>query len=398
LVGLLAGANAAAQSRTDLEKLETEIESTKGREAELGTASKALASELRRLRQQSIAAAWSAQESEAELTRLERKLRKTKAAARARKRALKKQRRQMAGTLSALAQLSRNPPRALLLSPKRPIEVVRQAMLLRATLPVLQNRAKDLRAKLAALAETRKSAARQRDRLASAQREHKTRTRRLDKLIARQTLLLKRTETERQRVAGRLEKLAREARDLKELFARLEEERARARQVPERPGSASPIPPGGQAAGSNVIAALPKPDILRRFPDEGTITLPARGRIARQYGESTGFGNTAKGITIETRSVAQIVAPFDGRIVFSGPFRGYGQILIIEHDGGYHTLLAGLDRIDGHFGQWVLAGEPIGVMADAEPGGSKFYFELRRRGQSINPLPWFAEYRKKFSG
>ncbi len=66
---------------------------------------------------------------------------------------------------------------------------------------------------------------------------------------------------------------------------------------------------------------------------------------------------------LEIRAGAQIVAPFDGRIAFEGPFRSYGQILIIEHGGGYHTVLAGLDRVDAVVGQWLLAGEPVGPMA-----------------------------------
>ena len=143
---------------------------------------------------------------------------------------------------------------------------------------------------------------------------------------------------------------------------------------------------------------FPKPAMLRAFPDSGPITLPANGHVTRRYGESTGFGNTAKGITVKTRDAAQVVAPYDGRVVFSGPFRGYGKILIIEHDGGYHSLLAGLDRIDGRVGQWILAGEPVGVMGQSADAAPDLYFELRRRGQSINPLPWLAEYWKNTRG
>ncbi len=103
---------------------------------------------------------------------------------------------------------------------------------------------------------------------------------------------------------------------------------------------------------------------------------------------------------LETRAGAQIVAPFDGRIAFEGPFRSYGQILIIEHGGGYHTVLAGLDRVDAVVGQWLLAGEPVGSMAPVgAPQGSgdlsaagrpKLYLELRRNGQPVDPVPWFS--------
>jgi septal ring factor EnvC (AmiA/AmiB activator) len=72
--------------------------------------------------------------------------------------------------------------------------------------------------------------------------------------------------------------------------------------------------------------------------------------------------------------------------------------LIIEHGGRYHTLLAGLERIDAIAGQWVLAGEPIGLMGRAEEDDPLLYLELRRTGQPINPLPWFATTDYKVQG
>jgi septal ring factor EnvC (AmiA/AmiB activator) len=121
------------------------------------------------------------------------------------------------------------------------------------------------------------------------------------------------------------------------------------------------------------------------------------GRVARRYGETDELGQSARGVALETRPGAQVVAPFDGRIMFAGPFRGYGQILIIEHGDGYHSLLAGLERIDGAVGQWLVAGEPVGAM---KSGGAKpkLYLELRRHGQPINPLPFLATRDDKGTG
>jgi septal ring factor EnvC (AmiA/AmiB activator) len=108
-------------------------------------------------------------------------------------------------------------------------------------------------------------------------------------------------------------------------------------------------------------------------------------------------GNVEKGITIETRSAAQVIAPYAGQVVFAGQFRGYGLLLIIEHGEGYHTLLAGMDRIDSTVGQRVVAGEPVGVMGQTE-GKPTLYVELRRNGQPVNPLPWLTARKDKVSG
>src|SRR5262249_44406467 len=125
----------------------------------------------------------------------------------------------------------------------------------------------------------------------------------------------------------------------------------------------------------------------------GTMPFPVAGNLTARFGEASqaagDAGLLSKGITITARAGAQVVAPFDGIIAFSAPFRGYGQLLIIEHSEGYHTLLAGMGHIDVSVGQRVLAGEPVGVMENA--GAPALYVELRRDGQPINPLPWLAE-------
>jgi septal ring factor EnvC (AmiA/AmiB activator) len=117
-----------------------------------------------------------------------------------------------------------------------------------------------------------------------------------------------------------------------------------------------------------------------------------------RYGQATETGLTRKGITIETGSGAQVVIPHDGTVVFAGPFKGYGWLLIIEHSEGYHSLLAGLDRIDNVIGQQVLSGEPAGIMGDLKNGPPLLYVELRRDGQPINPLPWLAASKIKVNG
>ena len=110
----------------------------------------------------------------------------------------------------------------------------------------------------------------------------------------------------------------------------------------------------------------------------------------------TKAGIHAKGITLETRRRAQVITPYDGVVLFAGPFRGYGQLLIIEYGDGYHILLAGMDRIDAAVGQSLLAGEPVGTMTDAS--SPELYVELRHDGQPINPLPWLTAGKGKGQG
>ncbi|MEN8198174.1 MAG: peptidoglycan DD-metalloendopeptidase family protein, partial [Pseudomonadota bacterium] len=171
---------------------------------------------------------------------------------------------------------------------------------------------------------------------------------------------------------------------------RLEEEQRRLAEAARAPAGK----PGDEAASVARAAALVKPAGIRPFPAKGPITDPVSGRIVKQYGTRNKYGQTERGVTYATRPGAQIVAPHDGLIAFAGPFEGYGHILIIEHDGGYHTLLAGLERLDTSVGQWVLTGEPVGAMGNSaiDKGSDTvgLYLELRRKGQPIDPNRWIA--------
>jgi septal ring factor EnvC (AmiA/AmiB activator) len=132
---------------------------------------------------------------------------------------------------------------------------------------------------------------------------------------------------------------------------------------------------------------------------EGRMPFPARGRIVGRFGQTNmEAGSATRGIVLETRPGAQVIAPYDGQVVFAGPFRGYGLLLIIEHGEGYHTLLAGMARVDCVVGQHLLVGEPVGVMGSQAEGKPHLYVELRHNGQPVNPLPWLSAHKAKVTG
>lgn len=130
---------------------------------------------------------------------------------------------------------------------------------------------------------------------------------------------------------------------------------------------------------------------------KGRLPLPANGKRIIAFGDKAQTSKS-NGIVLETRPGAQVTAPSDGWIVFAGVFRSYGQILIINAGDGYHILLAGLSQIDVQLGQFVLAGEPVGLMsgasrdAKAKPPASApvLYIEFRKDGRSIDPAPWWV--------
>ncbi len=134
---------------------------------------------------------------------------------------------------------------------------------------------------------------------------------------------------------------------------------------------------------------------------KGTLELPAAGTIVKAFGAPDAYGGAEKGVSLATPPLATVASPVDGSVVFSGPYRTYGQLLIINAGGGYYVVLAGMDRINVATRQFVLAGEPVATMGDgaqrtataAAIGAAQpiLYIEFRKDGAAIDPGPWWAK-------
>jgi septal ring factor EnvC (AmiA/AmiB activator) len=222
-------------------------------------------------------------------------------------------------------------------------------------------------------------------------------------LLRRKAELQRQTAAQAAEADARSAKLAAEAKDVRELIEKLarqrqqEEEEQRRRQEElrqqEQLQQQQQEQQQKQQQKQQGQAKRPvSPGNIRAFPKAlGSLAAPVAGRLVARFGATDESGSPSKGILLETRPQAAVVAPFDGQVLFRGPFRSYGEILIIQHAGGYHSLLAGLARSDATVGQWVLAGEPVGVMGLSENGGPKLYMELRRDGHPVDPAPWLGK-------
>ena len=122
------------------------------------------------------------------------------------------------------------------------------------------------------------------------------------------------------------------------------------------------------------------------------------GKVVREFGARRGNGPTSQGIHIKIENVSDVVSLRPGKVVFSGTFRTYGLLLIIEHGRGYHSLLSGFGRIYGQVGDFVRAGEPVGLMDDSTGRESVLYVEVRRKGKPINPTGWLDQIDREVRG
>jgi len=296
--------------------------------------------------------------------------------------------------LAALQRIGRRPPPALIASPEDALQSVRTAMVLGAVLPEMRDQVAALARDLSGLVDVRKQIAGERDSLKKQLVSLGDERTRMSALIAerqkQQTEREKALAAERTRAAD----LARQAGNLKDLIARLEQGLDPATRTAREGG------PGEQRQS---LAALHDPGRLApavAFTSlRGRVPIPVNGVKLKVFGDPDGTGGSEKGVSIATRAGAQVTAPADGWVVYAGPFRSYGQLLILNVGGGYHVLLAGMDRISVDLGQFVLAGEPVAVMGNGShvaailaTGSSQpvLYVELRKDGSPVDPGPWWA--------
>jgi septal ring factor EnvC (AmiA/AmiB activator) len=370
--GLAVQAADKAPTAGKLEKVEQQIEATKERKDRLAQDAAELASEAAKLRAQAIELAGAIQEREEEVSELETRLEHLGDLEKDLLAALERRRQQMTSTLGAIERIARRPPEALAFGAGTPADQVRSAMLLSRVAPALRADAEALGRELGELTALRQDIEAERENLAKATEALKGERATLARLAERKARELRRSLAEARAEDQRLGRLAAEATDLRSLLAKIEEAETRRAEK--------------EAEKERVALAGPT----------GNLPLPARGDIVRRFGQANEVGQPARGLSIRTRREAQVVAPFEGEVVFAGPFRGFGLLLITAHADGYHSLLAGFGRIDVAVGQNVHSGEPVGQMGeDAAP---TLYVELRRKGDPVNPLPWLAASKRKVSG
>lgn len=303
--------------------------------------------------------------------------------------------------LAALQRIGRRPPPAIAVRPSDALAAVRSAILLNAVMPELRIETEALAADLAELNRLRGVIAQEKKNLSGD-------AMRLAEEKSRLELLLSAKRREREKTAQQLaqekrksEKLAEKAGTLKELIASLESEIDSAREAAEKSRQAAELAKNAPARDRDPFADPGRLSPAVTFVEtKSQLPRPVAGELIRDFGQEDEFGSQAEGQSIGTRAGSRVTSPADAWVVYAGPFRSFGQLLILNTGDGYHVLLAGMDRIDAELGQFVLAGEPVGVMgltkwASASTfglGSSQpvLYVEFRKDGRAIDPTPWWA--------
>lgn len=292
----------------------------------------------------------------------------------------------LAEVLAALQRMGLNPPPAILVRPEDALSSVRSAILLGAVVPELRGQTEALVADLEELGKVMASIRQERERLAAKRVEQAEEQERLSLLLKEKQRMQARAEERMQEEQAQAENLAERAQSLQELIASLEGEIDTLREAIEKSRG---------EADAGLSEALP---FAQR---KGLVALPVAGELAGRFGEDDSAGSSLKGDIVRTQSGAIVTAPADGTVLYAGPFRSYGQLLILNPGDGYHIVLAGMDRLNVSLGQSLLAGEPVGVMGEARLASiaastvgntvPELYIEFRKDGKPIDPGPWWEQ-------
>ncbi|QOG21134.1 MULTISPECIES: murein hydrolase activator EnvC family protein [Bradyrhizobium] len=400
--------DAIKQREQELEAARARQKSAEEAQAKLKAEISSLGQDRTQLNQQLIDTAANVRTVETKIDEAEARLRTLSGREQEMRSSLDSRRADIVEVLAALQRAGRRTPPALLVRPEDALQSLRTAMLLGAVVPELRGRAEKIASELGELVALRKTIASERDQLASDRDRVRNDQTRLAALIDERQRQQASREKDLDAESSRAIALSRQVGDLQGLITKMEQDLQSAAKAAEKAAEAARQAEAKAAASANASAKSGPgafKDRSRTTPAiafasaKGLLPLPVNGNKIRDFGGSDGVGGVQKGISLATKPGSQVTTPCDGWVVYSGPFRSYGQLLILNAGGGYHVLIAGMERISVNIGQFVLTGEPVATMGSTSQVASilatnasqpVLYVEFRKDGTPIDPGPWWA--------
>lgn len=389
------------RSRAELEAIEQSIAANVALRKKLEAEVESVRADRGRLNTSLIETADKLRAGEQRLGALEIRLSALEGNERAIRESLAMRRDLIAEVLAALQRMGRKPPPAIFVRPEDILSSVRAAIALGAVMPELRAETQTLSNDLQSLVRLKEGIAGERNRIAQETRVLQEDRLRLAGLVEARQQQLRETEKSAGAESQRAAALAKQAGSLRDLIQKFESEIAAATRAAEQAQKAEEER-AREMPGR--LASLAAKDPARLQPKisfaqaQGSLNLPVSGAILRKFGDPDEAGAATRGITLAGRKGGIVTAPADAWVAYAGPFRSFGQLLILNAGGGYYILLAGMDRMTVELGQFVLAGEPVAMLgqtaAQAAFAGPDInqpvlYVEFRKDGTSIDPTPWW---------
>ncbi|MCP4933071.1 MAG: peptidoglycan DD-metalloendopeptidase family protein [bacterium] len=415
--------NKANKARKQLQRYKQQLKRTRARQKGVEHNVSILDEERSRLNKLLISTARRVQDGEGMLSRIELRLGELSGNETKIRSSLAQRHGKIATLLASMQRIGRQPPPVIFTQRADALKMVRSAMLLRSLYPQLKGQADELATKLTALVRVSSNIRSERNRLKKQSIMLNSNRVSIKKLMSQKKARLAARKSQLLNLRNVTKLHTKSVSSLSELITKLNKEIAKNSRL----GQYEKKLAGGKAGKSNKKLAFLNPARIEPAVEfaktRGVLPLPVSGKKIQSFGDNNKIGSRSKGMVIETRAKAQVTAPSDGWIVYAGKFRRYGNLLIINAGGGYHILLAGMERIDVVLGQFVLAGEPVALMGAKKASGRNtkiathesftkkvlakiagvgrnkiagkplpsLYIEFRKKGRPINPAPWWIK-------
>ncbi|ADP72454.1 Peptidase M23 [Rhodomicrobium vannielii ATCC 17100] len=363
------------------------LEEIKARQGELSRDKRTLANNRARLQARLVETARSLRLSEKRLSEIETRLAETREKMKEQQTKLDSKSQQLSALFSLMQGLSRQPPPLLITHTRDALKMIRSGMVLATFYADVEKLATQLTADVDALEAIEKDAALQEQRRRIEQAQSFRIKAQLDLLIAENREQIQANAATLESLGSASKINVASIKSLEDMLPAISASKA------EADNKANEFKP--DATRVALQAGRMKPSIPFAAA-QGLLPVPVQGKALVNFGQTTEDGSPSKGIHLESRPGAQVISPCDGQVLFAGPFRSYGQLLIIDAGGGYHVVIAGMERIEVDQGQFVLAGEPLAAMGSetradgTTPKRPSLYVEFRREQQSVDPAPWWS--------
>ena len=354
---------AQTKEKRQLKNLEKEIKERDKKRVELEKQAEQIATQRRKLQLNMIFIAEQIRANEQRQIKINKKLEALLTTQADLLAALNKDRVNLSQSLAALQRFEKSTPPALAVRPDDALEGIRGALAMAGIVPSLKQKVDEIHARLDELSAIRRQIVKRQEELDDALSKAESDRAKLDALVAekQQAEVARRQEAAREQAA--IKQLAAKAKNLKDLVTKLEKRRAKQHNQIKgfsRTRGKLPLPVSGKL--------LSRPETIRKNTESGR-----------------------EGAYILTRAQTLVTAPYDAQVLYAGPFRDYGNMLILGVGKNYHLLFAGLSVISVDVGQVILAGEPVGqIIPEPLTNTPKtLYMEIRYKGQPQDALSWY---------
>ena len=304
-------------------------------------------------------------------------------------------------TLAALENLALRPSEAVLVQPLSPVEVMRSSILLRGSAHALESRASAIRASIEDISRQKEQIATRLSELEEQSKSLEAQRDDMEKLSKQKSEMYNSLSTKSAEAKRKATQLANQASGLRDLLDKLEKQRkleaeqqaekerlAKSKET-EKLRQANNHSLSGTGFDFDKYADVEYKPMLKFSQAKGKLSRPAKGSVVTNFRQELSKGVRSNGIDIKTASKAQIIAPYDGKVIFAGPFKNFDTLVIIDNGEGYTTLLSGMKETYTQVGQLLLVGEPVGIMPSGDQ--SKLHVEIRKNNQPLNPNEWLTK-------